>query len=157
MKHQEAEVKKIYEVSGKLQKGFVGQISYSVCLEEEYQAMDVVFRFDKQRLGEVPLHLREKVIQDCAERYGMTNLTEERVTGILSSMKTEIQTSVFMNDIFVGGIHRQMTERHMIFSKNETTEGCIPQEKIDGVIKVTIHVFNVIHDDTNYHLELNVE
>ena len=45
-----------------------------------------------------------------------------------------------------------VTTRHMHFTATEATEGCIPQPAIEGVLKVTILVFSVLLDDTNYQL-----
>lgn len=72
----------------------------------------------------------------------------------MKGMKTEIHTIVTMNDTFIGGVHKQLTTRHMVFSEDFTSDGCIPQEQISGVIKVTLAVFNVLLDGTNYRLKL---
>ena len=67
-------------------------------------------------------------------------------------MKTEIHTMATLNDTFIGNIHRQLTTRHMHFTATEATEGCIPQSNIEGVLKVTILVFSVLLDNTDYQL-----
>ena len=71
---------------------------------------------------------------------------------VYHGMKTEIHTLATLNDTFIGNIHRQLTTRHMHFTATEATEGCIPQPAIEGVLKVTILVFSVLLDDTNYQL-----
>jgi len=150
-------MKKIYEVGGILNKGFIGQISYVVCLDKEYKGMDIEFSFDKQRYSAVTEELKEEIIDICKKEYGQDMNNDENLTDSILSMKTEIHTIATMNDEFIGGIHKQLTSRHMTFSPSFTSEGCIAQSSITGVIKITLIVFNVLLDLTNYHLTLSVE
>ena len=43
-----AELKTIYHVEGKLCKDFIGQISYTVCLDQTYEELDIEFSFGPQ-------------------------------------------------------------------------------------------------------------
>ena len=81
------EMKTIYQVEGKLCKDFIGQISYTVCLDQTYGELDIEFSFG-------PQHFRPE------------DVTPE------------------------------------------------PQPAIEGVLKVTILVFSVLLDDTNYQLTI---
>ena len=49
------EMKTIYQVEGKLCKDFIGQISYTVCLDQTYGELDIEFsfgsRFKRRRAG----------------------------------------------------------------------------------------------------------
>ncbi len=147
-------MKKIYEAGGILNKGFVGQISYTVCLDKEYKEMDIAFSFDKQRYTNITQELKEEIRKACQGEYSMETSSDELLTEAIKEMKTEIHTLAAMNDVFIGGVHKQLTMRHMHFSPSDTSEGCIEQENINGVIKITLAVFNVILDDTRYHLSL---
>lgn len=149
-------MKKIYEVCGGLNKGFVGQISYTICLDKEYQEMDIEFSFDKQRYTRITKELKEEIVEACNGEYQNEIATDELITSAVYEMKTEIHTIAYMNDTFIGGVHKQLTTRHMYFSPIEASEGCIVQQSIHGVIKITLLVFNVILDDTNYKLLLSV-
>lgn len=149
-------MKTIYRVGGILNKGFVGQISYTVCLDQEYDTMDLEFSFDKQRYTEITEDLKAELIEACNGEYGTETASEEQIIGAVKEMKTEIHTILSMNDTFIGGVHKQLTTRHMLFSPEETSEGCIPQKSIHGVIKITLVVFNVILDDTHYEVVLSV-
>lgn len=147
---------KIYEVSGTLNKGFVGQISYTICLDKTYEEMGIVFSFDKQRYDVISEPLKQELIRECQGNYGMSSASDERLTGALRSMKTELQTLITMNDTFIGGVHRQENPKYIHFSPTKATEGCIPQPSIQGVIKITIVAFSVILDATHYNLSLSV-
>ncbi len=149
-------MKKIYEAGGTLNKGFVGQISYTVCLDKEYKEMDIAFTFDKQHYNDITSELKEEIIEACKGEYITETSSDEVLTRAIKEMKTEIHTLATMNDIFIGGVHKQLTTRHMIFSPSHTSEGCTRQETINGVIKITLAVFNVILDDTHYNLSLSV-
>ena len=72
-------------------------------------------------------------------------------------MKPEIHTLATLNDAFIGCIHRQLSDRHMLYDGDTATEGCIPQKEIDGVLKVTVLAFNVIKDGTRYILTVEGE
>lgn len=149
-------MKTIYKVGGILNKGFVGQISYTVCLDKEYDGMDIAFSFDKQRHSSITDELKAEIIQACNGEYGLESASNEQIADVIREMKTEIHTIVSMNDVFIGGVHKQLTTRHMLYSQEQTSEGCIPQQSIQGVIKLTLVVFNVILDDTHYEVTLCV-
>ena len=70
-------------------------------------------------------------------------------------LKTEIHPLATLNDEFIGCIHKQLPDRHMIFSKDFTSLGCIPQERLEGVLKITLLVFNVAKDNTRYTLSVS--
>ncbi len=149
-------MKTIYNVGGILNKGFVGQISYTVCLDQEYSEMDIAFSFDKQRYTTITEELKTELIAECNGEYSSETDSDEKIIDALNGMKTEIHTLATMNDGFIGGVHKQLTTRHMIYSPEYTSDGCIPQKSINGVIKLTLVVFNVIQDDTNYQVTLSV-
>ena len=72
-------------------------------------------------------------------------------------MKTEIHTLATLNDEFIGCIHKQLSDRHMLYDGDYASEGCIPCETFEGVLKVTVLVFNVIKDHTTYKLTVSGE
>ena len=41
----------LYHVEGILNRGFVGQITYMVCLEKPYDKLDIHFSFDKNNIN----------------------------------------------------------------------------------------------------------
>ena len=151
-------MKEIYHVEGSVNRGFVGQITYMVCLEKPCTKLDIHFSFDeaKRRYKEedVTSELIEETIRLSRENCG-AEIDEKRAREvILGEMKTEIHTLAVLNDEFIGCIHKQLPDRHMIFSPEETSLGCIPQEKMEGVLKITLLVFNVAKDDTHYTLRV---
>ena len=123
--YEEVAMEQIYSVGGNFNKGFVGQISYTICLDRPYEEMQIDFSFDKQYHAEMP------------------------------GMKTEIQLITMMNDEFIGGIHNQDNPKQLYFSSEKASKGCIPQDSIHGVVRIIIVVFSVILDDTNYTLSLS--
>lgn len=151
-------MKTFYKVGGILNKGFVGQISYTVCLDKTYESMELTFSFDeeKRRHAVITPEIKAEFIAACNGQYGMDTATDAQVIDAMGQMKTEIHTIATMNDCFIGGIHRQLTTRHMRFAPGQASEGCIPQASIHGVIKLTLVVFNVIMDDTHYEVILSV-
>ena len=153
-------MKVLYKVGGTLSKDFIGQISYTVCLDRKYEELDIEFSFDKQKY--TAEDVTEDVIREltdyCRSNYGLELPPgADPVKEIMDSAKTEIHTLAMLNDRFIGCIHRQLTNRHMHFCSSLATEGCIPQTELEGVLKVTILVFNVLMDDTHYTLQVSAK
>ena len=151
----------LYHVEGTLNRGFVGQITYMVCLEKPCDKLDIHFKFDSRKRKYSPKEATPERIADTIEvvrrDYG-EEITEDRAREIiLNDMKTEIHTLATLNDEFIGCIHKQLADRHMLYDGEYASEGCIPQQKIDGVLKVTVLVFNVIKDNTRYQLTVSGE
>ena len=151
-------MKVLYKVGGTLSKDFIGQISYTVCLDRKYEELDIEFSFDKQKY--TAEDVTEDVIREltdyCRSNYGLELPPgADPVKEIMDSAKTEIHTLAMLNDRFIGCIHRQLTNRHMHFCSSLATEGCIPQTDLEGVLKVTVLVFKVLMDDTHYTLQVS--
>lgn len=177
-------MKELYSVEGTLNRGFRGQITYTVCLEEPCDELDVHLTYDyaelryrdeKANLGRDRIleiygteeHYREcppitpavleKTIREVSDMSGYV-ITEAEARKFLVydiDLKTEIHPLATLNDEFIGCIHKQLPDRHMIFSKDFTSLGCIPQERLEGVLKITLLVFNVAKDNTRYTLSVS--
>lgn len=146
-----------FQAGGSLNKGFVGQISYTVCLDKDYKGMNIEFSFNKQRFPAISEEMKSEFLNTYGGEYGISEYSEEELSKAILEMKTEIHTVVTMNDEFIGGVHKQLTTRHMTFTPELTSDGCIPQANISGVLKIILVVFNVIMDNTDYQLTLTVE
>lgn len=148
----------IYRVGGMLDAGFVGQITYTISLDQVYDELDIHFSFDKRLYNEsdVTPELIDKLQTLCTAKYDApTYPVEEFRQTILHEMKTEIHTMAELNDNFIGCIHRQLTDRHMLYTKEFTSDGCLAQDTFSGVLKVTVLVFNVLLDNTQYTLTVS--
>lgn len=148
----------IYRVGGMLDAGFVGQITYTISLDQVYDELDIHFSFDKQLYSEsdVTPELIDRLQTLCTAKYDApTYPVEEFRQTILHEMKTEIHTMAELNDNFIGCIHRQLTDRHMLYTKEFTSDGCLAQDTFSGVLKVTVLVFNVLLDNTQYTLTVS--
>ena len=148
----------IYRVGGMLDAGFVGQITYTISLDQVYDELDIHFSFDKRLYSEsdVTPELIDRLQTLCTAKYDApTYPVEEFRQTILHEMKTEIHTMAELNDNFNGCIHRQLTDRHMLYTKEFTSDGCLAQDTFSGVLKVTVLVFNVLLDNTQYTLTVS--
>ena len=148
----------IYRVGGMLDSGFVGQITYTISLDQVYDELDIHFSFDKRLYSEsdVTPELIDRLQTLCTAKYDAPIYpVEEFRQTILHEMKTEIHTMAELNDNFIGCIHRQLTDRHMLYTKEFTSDGCLAQDTFSGVLKVTVLVFNVLLDNTQYTLTVS--
>ena len=64
-------MKLIYEAKGSVNKGFIGQIAYTVCLDKTYKELDVHLTFDKQRLKRLTPERRDEIYNQMREKYGI--------------------------------------------------------------------------------------
>lgn len=152
-------MRELYHVEGILNKGFVGQITYMISLEEVYHKLDIEFSFDKRVYEEsdVDQDLLDETRAILKREYNLTGTDAELKDAILGNMKTEIHTLATLNEEFLGCIHRQLLTRHMTFDYPNASAGCVPCETFDGVLKVVVLVFNVIKDGTHYDLTVRAE
>lgn len=153
------EMKTIYQVGGTLSRDFVGQISYTVCLDETYDELDIEFTYGPRhyRPEDVTPALKKQLTDYCLKEYGIfPSSPEELEQALYHDMKSELHTLATLNDEFIGCVHRQLTTRHMHFTAEEATEGCIPQSSIQGVLRVTVLAFTVLLDKTEYTLTVRV-
>ena len=89
------EMKTIYQVGGKLCKDFIGQISYTVCLDQTYEELDIEFSFGPQHLRpeDVTPELKQRLLDYCKKEYGIEEpIPEEWEDAVYHGMKTEIHT-----------------------------------------------------------------
>ena len=45
----------------------------------------------------------------------------------------------------------------MVFSSSKLSEGCVMPESLEGVLKVTVLVFNVLMDETPYEVSVHAQ
>ncbi|MCR5279297.1 MAG: hypothetical protein K6E19_07625 [Lachnospiraceae bacterium] len=152
---------RIYAVKGVLDKGFTGQISYSVSLAKEYKNMKITLEFDKEKQRYRDEEINKDVIEafraECNGEYNIDAASDEEVKEMVKgNCKTEIHLSAFLNGEFIGCIHKQLASRTMSFG-DIVSEGCLPVSKITGALKVTVLVFNVIKNETAYSLTVECE
>ena len=175
-------MKELYHVEGSVDMGFRGQITYMVCLDKPCTKLDIHLTYDfaelRYRDDQIPRgevlrvygteeHYREcpeitpailqKTIREVSVMSGQTISPEEARKYLIYDidLKTEIHPLATLNDEFIGCIHKQLPDRHMIFTKTTASHGCIPREVYEGVLKITLLVFNVAKDHTRYTLTVS--
>ena len=70
---------KLYRAAGTVDRDFVGQITYTICLDHPLHELDIEFSFDKQRFQEsdVTPALIAETAQICREKYGLTGTEDD--------------------------------------------------------------------------------
>lgn len=172
----------LYHVEGIVNRGFTGQITYTVCLEKPCKELDIHLTYDfaelRYRDDDVPPEdiievyktmehflecppitpdILQKTIDEVSIMSGSAISPEEARKFLIYDidLKTEIHPLATLNDEFIGCIHKQRPDRHMIFHEDHASHGCIPRERYEGVLKVTLLVFNVAKDNTRYTLTVS--
>ena len=123
----------LYRASGQLPRGFQGHISYTTLL---------------------PGTLRAGCMAAAAQNLPEGTPVPEALAEHLCTMpKGEINVSLFLNGACVGSAHRNQLTKEMLLAPQGSSEGfvnCRPT----GVLRVVLHVLNVLNDETNYTLRL---
>lgn len=152
-------MQQLYQAKGLLSKNFTGQITYTFCLPYALEELDICLTFEKQHYdspAQVPV---EELADYCRRHYNTTaydSFSREQLAELFfKETKTEIHISAFLNDRFIGCIHKQLLCRHMHFGPDELSEGCLMPETMDGVLKVTVLAFQVLMDDTPYTVTIS--
>lgn len=175
-------MKQLYHVEGSVDRGFQGQITYTVCLEKPCTKLDIHLTYDFAELRyrddkiphgdimrvykteehylecpEITPDILQKTINEVSAMSGKAISPEEARKHLIYDidLKTEIHPLATLNDEFIGCIHKQLPDRHMIFTKTTASHGCIPRACYEGVLKVTLLVFNVAKDHTRYTLTVS--
>ena len=175
-------MKQLYHVEGSVDRGFQGQITYTVCLEKPCTKLDIHLTYDFAELRyrddkiphgdimrvykteehylecpEITPEILQKTINEVSAMSGKAISPEEARKYLIYDidLKTEIHPLATLNDEFIGCIHKQLPDRHMIFTKTTASHGCIPRACSEGVLKVTLLVFNVAKDHTRYTLTVS--
>ena len=115
-------------------------------------------KFSKQHFPSADLVPLEELKDFCKKEYGISlgENDDEALDNCLHNMKTEIHLMATLNDEFIGCVHKQKLERYMIFSASELSEGCVRPDSLEGVLKVTVLVFNVLMDETPYEVSVHI-
>jgi hypothetical protein len=175
-------MKELYHIEGAVDRGFQGQITYMVCLEKPCTKLDVHLTYDfaelryrddkipkseivrvfgseekYRRCPEITPEVLQKTINEVSVMSGCVITPEEARKYLIYDidLKTEIHPLATLNDEFIGCIHKQKPDRHMIFTRSTASHGCIPREVYEGVLKITLLVFNVAKDNTRYTLTVS--
>ena len=132
----------LYRVSGQLPRGFQGHISYTTLLPGELRALRVMFTFDKREPQQEPDTLRAGCMAAAAQNLPEGTPVPEALAEHLCTMPKG-----------VGSAHRNQLTKEMLLAPQGSSEGfvnCRPT----GVLRVVLHVLNVLNDETNYTLRL---
>ncbi|WP_143826244.1 DUF6669 family protein [Scatolibacter rhodanostii] len=140
--------KPLYKVSSQLEKGFQGHITYTTILPDDLSRLKVTFSFDKlhaeQDIEELQAGCREALMKNLEEE---TELLECMASAVYHLPKSEINVSLFLNDVCVGSAHRNQLTKEIWISEEESSLGfnnCRPA----GVFSIVLHVLNILNDDT---------
>jgi hypothetical protein len=143
-------------LAGTLNRGFIGNIIYNFNLEDSYSKLYICLTYDKEKISDPESTLKDK-IEEAYEKHFGYKIDEEHFGSVLASMKTEIQLAVFINGNFAGNVHMPGTKKEMIIAGDISSQGCLPCENIQGMIKIVINIFNVLEDHTSYTLKIKGE
>ena len=120
----------------------------------ELRALRVMFTFDKREPQQEPDTLRAGCMAAAAQNLPEgTPVPEALVEHLCTMPKGEINVSLFLNGACVGSAHRNQLTKEMLLAPQGSSEGfvnCRPT----GVLRVVLHVLNVLNDETNYTLRL---
>lgn len=142
---------KEYQISGKLMKGFIGNISYEVALPIEMDQVEVGVSFEKRIMEEITKEDREACIKAYQKNTGREP-EENEIIKMIHGQKTEINVSVFHNEAYLGCAHRDEMVKKIVISPEKASEGFCTWKFHGGVLKIVLHVYQVLNQNTPYRV-----
>ncbi|WMJ90253.1 DUF6669 family protein [Anaerocolumna sp. MB42-C2] len=149
-------MKEIQTLTGTLNRGFVGNITYNFNLESSYDKLYICLTYDNEKIRTADNQFKNKIEEAYENHYGF-KLCDNQLQDVIKSMKTEIQLAAFINGSFAGNIHMPGTKKEMILSPVISSNGCIPCKNMTGLLKIVINAFSVLENHTSYTLEIKGE
>ena len=147
---------KEYQVSGELMKGFIGNIAYEVVLPVDMDQITVEVSFEKRIMEKITQEDREACIKAYRENVG-TNPEENEIIRMINGEKTEINVSVFQKEAYVGCAHREKKKKKIVISPEKASKGFRTWKFHGGVLKVVLHVYQVLNQNTPYQVVIKRE
>ncbi|MDD7740468.1 MAG: DUF6669 family protein [Fusicatenibacter sp.] len=139
----------IYQAFGELMEGFLGNILYETVLPKGIEQLEITVSFGKREKEAVTETDREACraawVRNCKEEP-----SEEVVDALIRGQKTEINVSVYHNEVLLGFAHRDETEKKIVISPDGSSEGFRSWKPCGGVLRVVLHVYQMLNDHTPY-------
>lgn len=144
---------------GTINRGFRGKLSYRFQLPPDLSALSVLLTYNKERVTDTETYLQayQAELLPILEGYRKQSVSKEDLKRFVASMKTELQPEVRINGVFAGNTHMPGTKKELYLSKNRVSPGCPDCPPLAGVITIIVNVFQVVEDDTFFHLEVKGE
>lgn len=141
----------LYRVSGTLPQGFVGHITYTTVLPAGLSRLRIRSDFDKREPAQELEALSQACMEAVAKNLPPEALTPSQTQALCALPKGEINFSVFLEEAALGTAHRDATEKEIFLSPTQSSPGFLPCRP-EGVLKIVLHVFHILNDDTTYRL-----
>ncbi|QHQ60652.1 hypothetical protein Ana3638_07610 [Anaerocolumna sedimenticola] len=149
-------MKEIQTLTGTLDRGFVGNITYNFNLESSYDKLYICLTYDNEKIETADSYYKHRIEEAYEKHYGFKP-DDNQLQDVIGSMKTEIQLAAFINGSFVGNIHMPGTKKEMILSEKLSSDGCLPCKNMKGLLKIVINAFSVLENRTSYILQIKGE
>lgn len=145
----------IQHFDGTLNHGFRGNLIYNFHLPRNCKALSVILTYDKEHFSHKETYMDE--LRPIYESYKGGPVSQEALLKAMDSMKTEIQLCLMIHDEFAGNVHMPGTKKELYLSEDMSAGGCLPCPVLEGMAKIIVNVFQVLENQTSYHLEIKGE
>lgn len=144
---------KEYHVSGELMKGFLGTITYETVLPKNINEVSIRVSFGKREM-ETCTDMDRQLCRKAWIQNMESEPDDSIIDGLIRGQKTEINVSVFHNGAHLGCAHRDEMTKEIILSPTHASPGFSIWKPEAGVLKVALHVYQVLNDHTPYEVEV---
>ena len=107
-------------------------------------------------MEEITQEDREACIKAYRKNLG-TNPEENEIIRMINGEKTEINVSVFHNEAYLGCAHRDEMTKKIVISPEKASKGFRTWKFHGGVLKVVLHVYQVLNQNTPYQVVIKRE
>lgn len=152
-------MKLIQSFHGSLNQGFQGKITYQFSLPKQLSSLSVLLTYDKEHVSDAESYMEtcQTELLSALKDYYKRSISREELCRLTASMKTELQPELYINHTFAGSVHMPGTRKELFLSKKRVAPGCLKCPPLTGAAKIIVNVFQVVEDQTSYHLEIRGE
>ena len=141
----------LYQVSGELMQGFLGNILYETVLPKKTEKLEIIVSFGKRKKEAVTEADRAACRLAWRSNLGKEP-SEEETDMLIRGQKTEINVSVYHNDVQLGCAHRDETTKRIVIAPDGSSDGFRPWRPCGGVLRIALHVYQMLNDHTPYQV-----
>ena len=141
----------LYSASGELMQGFLGNIVYETVLPRSVRELEIEVSFAR-REKESPTEADRAACRTAWLQNMGSEPGEEHVDRMIAGQKTEINVSVCHDGVQLGCAHRDETVKKIVIGPNAASDGFRPWRLEGGVLRVALHVFQLLNDHTPYQV-----
>lgn len=146
----------LQQFTATIPRGFRGNVAYRFQLPDKLQRLGLKLQYNKEHIPDPSRYLQrfQTELRPQLSTYLGHTANEAELLQAISSMKTEIQLCLMVQDRFVGNVHVPGTTKELWVSADAASHGCLPCSTLKGMAEVIVYVLGVMETDVSWQLNV---